>query len=257
MAKYAGPSRAAGEFLVYMQVTLLMLWLRVLLFLPGWPQVGHFQRLGSPELVVPLRVTDTGRGVKSHGWLSYQLHFGGQRHVVHIKAKKHFLSRNFPVFTYTDQGALLEDHPFVQNDCYYRGYVEGDTESLVSLTTCFGGFQGILQTNGIVYEIEPKRLSTTFEHLVYKMNDEETELPPMRCGLTDEEIAAQLKFQESIKPTLMQSDYEGWYSHRYFLEVAVVVDYTRYVHHESNTSLVQNEVCLIFNGVNSMVLAQK
>ncbi|CAM9793867.1 unnamed protein product [Rangifer tarandus platyrhynchus] len=255
MAKYDGSVIGVGEFLMYMKVTLLLLWLKVFLFLPGWPQVGHSQRLGPPEVVIPLRVTPTGRGMKLQGWFSYKLYFGGQRHVVHIKVKKNFLSKNLPVFTYTDKGVLLEDQPFVQDDCYYRGYVEGDPESLVSLNNCFGGFQGMLQTNDIVYEIEPKRFSTAFEHLIYKLDDEETKFSYIRCGLTDEEIAGQLKFQESINPTLMQSAYTGWWTHKYFLEVGAVVDHSRYLYHKSNDTLVQKEVFLVLNGVSDLMKA--
>ena len=69
--------------------------------------------------------------------------------------------------------------------------------------------QGILQINGTVYEIKPKNLPSTFEHLVHKMDSEETELLPMRCALT-EEIAKQMKRQQNENPTLMQSHYEGW-----------------------------------------------
>ncbi|KAI4541973.1 hypothetical protein MG293_007352 [Ovis ammon polii] len=253
MAKYDGSAIGVGEFLVYMKVTLMLLWLKVFLFLPEWPQVGHSQRVGPPEVVIPLRVTPTGRGMKLQGWLCYKLHFGGQRHVVHMKVKKNFLSKNFPVFTYADTGVLLEDQPFVQDDCYYRGYVEGDPESLVSLNNCFGGFQGMLQTNDIVYEIEPKRFSTAFEHLIYKLDNEETNFSYFRCGLTDEEIAGQLKFQESINSTLKQSSYAGWWTHSYFLEVAVVVDHSRYLHHGSNTSLVQKEVFLVLNVVSDVL----
>ncbi|XP_020732846.2 LOW QUALITY PROTEIN: disintegrin and metalloproteinase domain-containing protein 20-like [Odocoileus virginianus] len=255
MSKYDGSVIGVGEFLMYMKVTLLLLRLKVFLFLPGWPQVGHSQRLGPPEVVIPLRVTPTGRGMKLQGWFSYKLYFGGQRHVIHIKVKKNFLSKNLPVFTYTDKGALLEDQPFVQDDCYYRGYVEGDPESLVSLNNCFGGFQGMLQTNDIVYEIEPKRFSTAFEHLIYKLDDEETKFSYIRCGLTDEEIAGQLKFQESINPTLMQSAYTGWWTHKYFLEVGVVVDHSRYLYHESNDTLVHKEVFLVLNGVSDLMKA--
>uniref|UniRef100_G1Q1Q2 ADAM metallopeptidase domain 21 n=1 Tax=Myotis lucifugus TaxID=59463 RepID=G1Q1Q2_MYOLU len=153
------------------------------------------------------------------------------------------ISRHFRVFTYSDQGALLEDQPFIQNDCYYHGYVEGDPESLVALSTCLGGFQGILQTNDIVYEIQPKTLSTTVEHLLYRIKSEETQLPPMKCGLTGEEIARQLKFQ---------SGYEGWWTHRRLLELAVVVDHSRYLHHQSNTTGVQYEVLLVVNGVHDI-----
>uniref|UniRef100_G5E6C5 ADAM metallopeptidase domain 20 n=1 Tax=Bos taurus TaxID=9913 RepID=G5E6C5_BOVIN len=236
-------------------VTLLLVWLKVFLFLPGWPQVGHSQRLGPPEVVIPRRVTPTGRGMKLQGWFSYKLHFGGQRHVVHIKVKKNFLSKNFPVFTYADKGVLLQDQPFVQDDCYYSGYVEGDPESLVSLSNCFGGFQGMLQTNDIVYEIEPKRFSTAFEHLIYKLDNKDTNFSYFRCGLTDEKIAGQLKIQESINSTLMQSAYTGWWTHHYFLEVAVVIDYSRYLHHKSNASLVEKEVFLVLNGINGLMKA--
>ncbi|XP_006774863.1 PREDICTED: disintegrin and metalloproteinase domain-containing protein 25-like [Myotis davidii] len=112
---------------------------------------------------------------------------------------------------------------------------------------------GILQTNDIVYEIEPKRLSTTFEHLLYRRKSEETQLPPMRCGLTDEEIARQLNFPESANFTLMQSGYEGWWTHRRLLELAVVVEHNRYLHHRSNTTAVQYEVLLVVNAVDKFL----
>ncbi|KAK2093734.1 Disintegrin and metalloproteinase domain-containing protein 20 [Saguinus oedipus] len=142
-----------------------------------------------PEVVIPVRVTGIGRSMKAPGWLLYSLFFEGQRHIAHMKTKMILVSRYLSVFTYTDQGALLKDQPFVQSDCYYRGYRDGNSESLVALSTCFGGFQGILQVNDVVYEIKPKRLSATFEHLVYKRVSKETQFPPIRCGLTEEEIA--------------------------------------------------------------------
>jgi hypothetical protein len=183
---------ALGEALVHVRVTFLQLGLDVLLF-SGWSHSVPAQYHSPPEVVIPLRLTDTSRGMKTPDWLSYSLHFGGQRHFVHMKAKKLLISRHLSVFTYTDQGALLEDQPYVQNDCYYHGYVEGDPESLVALSTCFGGFQGTLQINDMLYEIKPKSLSDTFEHLVYKMVTDETEIHPRRCALTEEERARQLK----------------------------------------------------------------
>ncbi|XP_005882755.1 PREDICTED: disintegrin and metalloproteinase domain-containing protein 20-like, partial [Myotis brandtii] len=240
---------AVSEALVCVRNTLLPLWLGVILFPYGWFQVVLSQRNGAPEVVIPLKVTGTGIGMKIGDWVSYTMHFGGQRHIVQMKVNRNFLSRHFRVVTYSDQGALLEDQPFIQNDCYYHGYVEGDPESLVALSTCLGGLQGILTTNDIVYEIEPKRRSTTFEHLLYMIKSKTQLLPPMKCGLTDEEIARQLKFQESANFTLMQSGYEGWWTHNRLLELAVVVDHNRYLHHQSNTTAVQYEVLLVVNGV--------
>ncbi|XP_054573608.1 disintegrin and metalloproteinase domain-containing protein 25-like [Eptesicus fuscus] len=253
MAMYGGTIMAVSEALVCVKNTILQLWLGIILFPYEWFFAVHSQYYGPPEVVIPLRVTGIGLSIKTKDWLSYRMHFGGQNQVIHMKVNKHFLSRHFQVFTYSGQGALFKDQPFVKNDCNYYGYVEGDPESLVALSTCLGGLQGILQTNDTVYEIEPKTLSTTFEHFIYKVDSEETQMPPMRCGLTDEEIARQLKFQENVNFTLMQSGYEGWWTHRRLLELAVVVDHNRYLHHQSNTTAVQYEVLLVVNEVDNFL----
>ncbi|XP_073909545.1 disintegrin and metalloproteinase domain-containing protein 25-like [Castor canadensis] len=245
---------ALGQALVHLRITLLHLWLGVLLLLSGWSQSAHIQHHSPPEVVIPLRVTGTSKDMGTQNWLSYSLHFGGQRYFVHMKAKKLLVSKHLSVFTYTDQGALLEDQPYVQNDCYYHGYVEGNPESLVALSTCFGGFQGTLQINDMLYEIKPKSLSDTFEHLVYKMDTDETEIHPRRCALTEEEIARQLKLQGRDKSILMQSGYEGWWTHTRFIELALVVDYERFLHRQSNTSKVLQELFIILNEAN-LVLA--
>uniref|UniRef100_A0A8I3N489 ADAM metallopeptidase domain 20 n=2 Tax=Canis lupus familiaris TaxID=9615 RepID=A0A8I3N489_CANLF len=232
---------ALGEALVHITVTLLILWVGMSLFISGHSQAMPSQHF-SPELVIPLKVTGRGRSAKSPGWLSYSLKFGGQRHIVHMRVKKFLLSKHFPVFTYTDQHALLQDQPFVPDDCYYHGYVEGISESLVALSTCSGGFRGMLQINDLAYEIEPISFSATFEHLVYKIDSGDTQFPPMRCGLTEEEIARHLQLRASYNSTLMQNSYLGWWTHLRFVELVVVVDHFRYLYCKSNVSLVQREV---------------
>ncbi|XP_010620089.1 disintegrin and metalloproteinase domain-containing protein 25 isoform X2 [Fukomys damarensis] len=197
---------AVGEALEHVRITLLWLWLGVFLFLSGWLQTGHSQYSSPPEVVIPLRVTSTGRGMSTPGWLSYSLHFGGQRHIIHMKAKKLLVSKHLPVFTYADQGDLLEDHPFVPDDCYYHG-----------------------------------------------MASEETQSPRMRCGLSDEEIARQLKLQMSDDSILMQSGYEGWWTHRMFIDLGLVVDHRRYVFLERNNSNVIKDVLNILNEMNLLL----
>ncbi|XP_042555654.1 disintegrin and metalloproteinase domain-containing protein 25-like [Dipodomys spectabilis] len=244
---------AQSEGLVHTSSTFLKLWLWLLLFYSGWPRVGYAQHSNPPEVVIPLKLTGDGRSGKHPLWISYSLHFGGQRYIVHMKIKKFFISRQFSVFSYTDQGAVLKDEPFVPNNCYYHGYVQGDPDSLVVLNTCLGGFRGTLKINNMRYEIKPKNLSATFEHLVYKMESKETHFPIMRCALTEE--IAQLKFQDSDKPIERQSDYKGWWTHRNFLELVLVVDKQRFIYQGSNTSNVIQEVFSIMNEVNSLLLS--
>ncbi|XP_060027638.1 disintegrin and metalloproteinase domain-containing protein 20-like [Erinaceus europaeus] len=248
MAPNAGCIMAVAEALVHMRHTALLFWMKIFLFHCGLSHFGHSQSQGLPEVVIPLKITSTGGSMRPPGWTSYNLRFGGQTHIIHMKVNKNLLARHMPVFTYTDQGVLLEDQPFVQSDCFYHGYVEGDPESFVALSSCFGGFRGMLQTHDIAYEIKPRNHPDTFEHLVYRMQRKDTS-PPLRCGLTDEEIEWQLKSLESDNATLMQSGYEGWWTHRRYLELGLVVDHNRYVHSNSNVSNVYADVCTVLNGI--------
>ncbi|KAL1772914.1 disintegrin and metalloproteinase domain-containing protein 21-like [Sigmodon hispidus] len=238
------------EKLLHVKITFLPLWLELTLVLSAWPQTGISQYQSPPEVVIPLRVTRTYKGMKAQGWISYILHFGSQKHIVHIKPKKHLVSRAHTMFTYNDQGALIEDQPFVQNDCYYHGYVEGDPKSMVTLSNCLGSFQGMLQTNGITYEIKPKALSATFEHLVFKIEDTQDTL--ISYGLTKETIVEQQKLQENSYSALMQSSYTGWWLHQWYLELAIVVDHGRFLFRNSNLSTVEMDVVMGINLVDDI-----
>nr|XP_019575544.1 PREDICTED: disintegrin and metalloproteinase domain-containing protein 21-like [Rhinolophus sinicus] len=242
-----------GEARVSVKLVLLLLWLGVSLPPSGLSLARPSQHLSSPEVVIPLKVTNRGRGAKAPGCLSYSIQFGGWRHIVHLRVKKLLVSRHLSVFTYTDQRALHEDQAFVPDDCFYHGYVEGVPESLVALSTCSGGFRGMLQINDLAYEIEPITHSTTFEHWVYKINTSETQFPPIRCGLTKKEIARQqLQFEEAKEMTLRQNSTDNRWTHSWFLELVVVVDQNFFTYSQSNFSMVQEDVVLVVNIVDSI-----
>ncbi|KAL1772755.1 disintegrin and metalloproteinase domain-containing protein 26A-like [Sigmodon hispidus] len=183
-------------------------------------------------------------------WLSYSLRFGGERHIITMKPTKSFISRNFLLLTYSDQGDLIEEQPFVQCDCYYHGDVDGDPESLVTINTCFGTLQGMLVIHDTSYEIMPKNLTSTFEHLVYKIDTEDSESFSMRCGLADEEIERQKNIQEIKDSTLMQSSYGNWWTHHKYLEYYLVVDRKRFVHRKSNVTIVMQDIVELVANVN-------
>ncbi|XP_028736954.2 disintegrin and metalloproteinase domain-containing protein 26A-like [Peromyscus leucopus] len=230
----------------------LQLCLWMLLLLSVWSPTAHARYSSPPEVVIPLRVTDPSTHDVSPDWLCYSLRFGGERHIITMKPTKYFISRNFLLFTYTDQDDLLVEQPFVQNDCYYHGYVDKEPESMLIINTCFGSLQGIIEMNGIAYEIMPKNQTSTFEHLVYKIDSEDSE--SMRCGLTEEEIARQMKIQESKDSTLMQSQYENWWTHHKYVEYYVAVDNQRYVYKNNNATACLQEMLQVVNGINGYYL---
>ncbi|KAM4836957.1 disintegrin and metalloproteinase domain-containing protein 20-like [Thomomys bottae] len=230
--------------------TLQLFHLWVCLFLSTWIWIGHAQFHSPPEVVVPLRVTGRSGGIQALGWITYEMYFAGKKHTVSLKNKKFSVYRDLSVFTYSDKGELLQDYPFVQNDCYYHGYVDQDPESLATLSTCLGGFHGMLFINDTAYEIKPKKLSTTFEHLVYPMDMKETQSRPIHCGLTEEKAAQYRKFQGINNTTLMQSSYLGWWIHKWFLELAIVVDNGRFVFRGRNVTVVEMDVVMSVSVVN-------
>ncbi|XP_049628626.1 disintegrin and metalloproteinase domain-containing protein 20-like [Suncus etruscus] len=230
---------------------LLLLWLKVLIFHSGCSQVIDSQEKGRPEVMIPLKITDSDSSMKSSEWVSYSMKLDGLREVVHIKVIKHLLARNMPVFTYTDQGTLHQEHPFIQSNCYYYGYLEGDPFSHVSLDTCFGGFQGILQKSNTVYKIEPNLNSTTFEHLVYKLVSEKKEFQARRFGLTDEESQWEFKIKsnDQLIPS-EQSEGMGWWTHKRYLKLALIVGHLLYHDYKSNVTLTLSSVVSLLSRVN-------
>ncbi|KFO30841.1 Disintegrin and metalloproteinase domain-containing protein 20 [Fukomys damarensis] len=236
-----------------MKVILLLLWIWVFSFLLTWPHSGHSQYFNPPEVVKLLRIIGTSRGTKATNWVSYSLHLNGRRHIIHMKVKKLLMDKHLSVFTYSDQGALQEDQTFIPNNCYYHGYVEGDPTSLVALSTCFGGFRGMLHINNTSYEIKPQNHSITFEHLAYKMYPEETKSQPFRCRLREEDTEKgwQMKLKENNHSALRQSSYKGWYVHQWYSEVGFVVDKGRFLFRQSNVSQVNMDIISCVNLVDS------
>ncbi|XP_010628195.1 disintegrin and metalloproteinase domain-containing protein 29 [Fukomys damarensis] len=241
-----------NEALLFMRILFLPQWFWVILSFPAFMQAERYQYHSTPEMVTPLKVPGTARGMKLPGWLSYSLRFGGQKHIIHIKAKKRLLFKHLPVYTYTDQGSLLEDYPFVQNDCYYHGYVEGDPESLVVLSTCFGGFHGMLQINYIAYEIMPVNFSTTFEHLVYRLDREETQPSTRTSDIVQDEMEYQMEFEDINNSTLKQRPYGSWWVHYKTVETAVVVDNYMYLHYKKNETKLMEDIFITMNMADSI-----
>ncbi|KFV51577.1 Disintegrin and metalloproteinase domain-containing protein 9, partial [Tyto alba] len=98
---------------------------------------------------------------------SYLITAEGSHHIVHLTRAKNLIAKDIPIFTYSPEGELITEFPYIQDDCYYEGFVEGSPGSIVSLSTCFG-ISGVLQIGDLSYEIEPVENSSTFQHLIYR-----------------------------------------------------------------------------------------
>ncbi|KAM9106711.1 disintegrin and metalloproteinase domain-containing protein 30 [Megaptera novaeangliae] len=205
-----------------------------LIFHPEWG-------FDSYEITIPKKLSFRGgeQGAAKH--VSYLLQVKGKNHVLHLWPKRFLLPRNLQVFSFTEQGRLLEDHPYIPSDCNYMGLVEGNQDSKATLSTCLGGLRGILRVDAHRYQIEPLRASSNFEHVIYLLKKEE-EIPNAICGFTDDETVKQLAEHENRARI---RDFSEAYMHQKYLELALVFDNSRYLYLNSNLTQVINDAILL------------
>ncbi|XP_058547661.1 LOW QUALITY PROTEIN: disintegrin and metalloproteinase domain-containing protein 1-like [Neofelis nebulosa] len=176
----------------------------------------------SYETVIPKSLTVKGREDPVEK-ASYMLLMQGQKWMIHLKAKRDFFVKNFPVFSY-HSGVLGQEMPFISHDCHYEGYIEGVPGSFVSLNTC-SGLRGILIKEGKPYGIKPKDASKRSEHVLYTMAHQAR----VSCGVTSKgsQVAPASRQQGSRKPHSPQAPSSFW-SHTKYVEMFVVVNNQRF-----------------------------
>ncbi|XP_007528762.1 disintegrin and metalloproteinase domain-containing protein 30 [Erinaceus europaeus] len=196
----------------------------------------------SYEITIPKKLSYRvgEQGLVQH--LSYLLHIQGKKHVLHLRPKRLLLPRHLRVFSFTHQGELVEDHPYIPRDCNFMGSVEGSKESQATFSTCMGGLRGVLKVDAQDFQIEPLRTSSTFEHIVYLLKEEEPFLS-QNCDLVDD---------EEIKKLMSPKDYmarirsiKASYKHPKYMELVLVFDHDRFLYSKSNITKVTNDAILI------------
>uniref|UniRef100_A0A8D2IYR6 ADAM metallopeptidase domain 21 n=1 Tax=Varanus komodoensis TaxID=61221 RepID=A0A8D2IYR6_VARKO len=208
-------------------------------------------RFLSYEVIIPRRMAPR-RGREPQD-LTYLLELEGKGHVVHLRQKRGFVPKHFPVFSYSRAGDLQVDYPFIRDDCFYHGFVQDKPSSLVSLSTCSGGLRGLLQIDGRIYEIEPAQTSATFQHVVFQLEQREDTVL-MRCGLTEQGQSLQnsmVQKAEHVVAENVPSERDKW-THIRFAKLAMVVEHERYVKFGRNETLIAVQVLNIVHTTNSM-----
>ncbi|NWX13138.1 ADA20 protein, partial [Aegotheles bennettii] len=182
--------------------------------------------------------------------VSYWMEVEGRPWVLHLQTRRSLTSRPFTLVTYGMNGARWEEHPFVQDNCFYQGEVQGRPGSLVALSTCGRGLHGMLWVEGGTYEIEPIPDDPAFRHMLYRMEEASNPMGPT-CGLTPEELQNQKSLLPRFKgPQVGEEEEEmlkEWWSHIRYVEMVVVVDNAQFVKLGRNESEVLRQVLEIIN----------
>ncbi|XP_077178749.1 disintegrin and metalloproteinase domain-containing protein 20-like [Paroedura picta] len=206
-------------------------------------------RYASYEVIIPQRQAPR-YGHKEPQHVNYQMKIEGKSRLVYLRQKRAFVPKHFPVFTYSTEGALQVDYPFIRDDCFYDGFVRGMPVSSLAISTCSGGLRGVLQVENKSYEIEPVPASATFQHVVYRLEEEEGAIR-MRCGLTEEEQLRQAAMiQHTANVTTAKFQDKPWRIHTMYTRVVIVVEHERYVQFGRNETVVALNILNVIHLIN-------
>nr|XP_028564604.1 disintegrin and metalloproteinase domain-containing protein 2-like [Podarcis muralis] len=125
------------------------------------------------QVTVPQRIPSYVTGNTER--MTFDIDINGKPYIIHLKQQS-FLTNDFRVYTYSHGGSAVSFVPPIQRNCYYQGYIEGYTDSIVMLSTCLG-LSGLLQFENSSYGIEPVESASGFQHLVYQIEYEDAERP--------------------------------------------------------------------------------
>ncbi|XP_010220424.1 PREDICTED: disintegrin and metalloproteinase domain-containing protein 18-like [Tinamus guttatus] len=181
--------------------------------------------------------------------VSYAITIEGRPYTIHLQQHL-FLSEDFRIYTYNEKGWLHSDPPDMQEDCYYRGYVEGFPGSMVTLSTC-SGLRGLLQFDNMSYGIEPRVHSPAFEHLVYPMSNENTagsRFANVHPERGKDEVAAEDMIVRMRDPPPVSSATKS----PSYVEIYVVMDKALYNYMGSDRNVVTQRIIQVFGFVNSL-----
>ncbi|XP_037664035.1 disintegrin and metalloproteinase domain-containing protein 30 [Choloepus didactylus] len=194
----------------------------------------------SYEITIPRKLSFRvgEQGVAKH--VSYLLQLNGKKHVIRLWPKRFLLPRHLQVFSFTEHDELLEDHPYVPRDCNFMGSVEGSEESEATLSTCMGGLRGILKIDTKLYQIEPLKSSSNFEHVVYLLQKEQ--FINHTCDIIDDVIEIPMEEQEKMARL---RDFSDSYKHPKYMELGMIFDHERYLFVNSNLTQALSDAIIL------------
>ncbi|KAJ6667261.1 hypothetical protein lerEdw1_017239 [Lerista edwardsae] len=202
------------------------------------------------EVIIPRKLAPR-YGQQEPQAINYWLQIEGKGHMVCLKQKTDIIPKQFPVFTYSKEGDLQVDYPFIKDDCYYHGFIQDKPHSLAVLSSCSGGLRGMIRLGNKTYEIQPIQSSATFQHVIYHLEEKENGIT-LRCGLTEGERSSPKALISRSKNTGGKTKPgEDWWTHTRYVKNAVVVEHELYVQFDRNETLVAMQIMEIIHIANS------
>ncbi|XP_018599498.2 disintegrin and metalloproteinase domain-containing protein 9-like isoform X1 [Scleropages formosus] len=215
-------------------------------------------RLLTYELTIPKLIgrerRHLGNGLfkETSSKVSYVIRAQEKDHIVVLEKNEVLLPKDFTMYSYAKNGSLVTDRPLMQDHCHYQGYVKDVEGSSVAMSIC-SGLRGVLHIGNSSYGIEPLESASSFQHLVYRLEDVVAE--PLVCATThreedyDPHISHELH-EPLVGPLLRRK--RDMLHQTHYVELFLVVDNDRFAYKGKNQTAVQEEMVHLANYIDSV-----
>uniref|UniRef100_A0A8C3NGV3 Uncharacterized protein n=1 Tax=Geospiza parvula TaxID=87175 RepID=A0A8C3NGV3_GEOPR len=174
--------------------------------------------------------------------------------LLQLRKNRDLLAGDYSETLYSTDGQQITTTPRIKDHCYYGGHVEGDAESVASISTCTG-LSGYFETRGQKFLIEPLGASDRDEHVVYKYEALKQE-PIKTCGLVnnswEQDSSGPINgiFKSSNSPEM-----KAYLKARKYLELYVVADNALYKKYDEDVKNIRQRIFGIVNYINTVYKA--
>ncbi|XP_068932081.1 disintegrin and metalloproteinase domain-containing protein 32-like [Petaurus breviceps papuanus] len=199
------------------------------------------------EITVPEEILSNSSDSDSdYEGISYSMSIEGRLYNLHLK-KRLFLPDDFVVYMYNREGTLYSSSKSTMKYCNYQGHIAGFPNSVVTLHTC-SGLRGLLQLENVTYGIEPVGSTGGFQHLIYRLRSENTDLAVLAENNTQVEFEdPEYKVDSDIESRSLGPKLSPQY-----VEIHIVLDKGLYDYMGSDIETVTNKVIQILGLINTM-----
>ncbi|XP_069483793.1 disintegrin and metalloproteinase domain-containing protein 9-like [Ambystoma mexicanum] len=196
------------------------------------------------EISIPKKLEPKADGGPGHK-ASYAVTVGGRTYILQLRQNRVLLPPALTLYRHRSAGYPEVGPWLVRRDCYYQGFVEGIPGSIVALSIC-SGLKGFIQTESVIYAIEPASFSSTFQHLIYEVED--MDVDPRSCFTTKPERT----YLEKYHYTMHQAKRPRKVAQPHYVELRAILDYDLYSHYAENSTILIETVFQVLNMANSM-----
>ncbi|XP_012580234.1 PREDICTED: disintegrin and metalloproteinase domain-containing protein 18-like [Condylura cristata] len=211
----------------------------------GWlVDANHNFETSLLEITIPRKI-QSNRIDESEMHVTYAIKIGRKIYTFHLE-KQSFIDPHFLIYLYNKSGTHNQDSSFLKDDCFYQGYAAEIPKSVVTISIC-SGLRGLLQFEDVSYGIEPLESAATYEHMLYPINNNKVDFPPLRGNYLRAQFVDQS--QRILVKSEKQSDV-ALLNRR--LKIQIIMDKALYDYMGSEVAVATEKVVYIFGLINTM-----